>query len=170
MNYFELFGFPESVRIDKEKLRERYFALSRESHPDYHAQAAREGQQKALETTADINKGYRVLSDEDETIKYLLGLHGLLEEDDKSALPQDFLMEMLEVNEEMAEADLEDVSIKEELRKKLTDLKEEIYEPVQPIVENNKADLSEEELLRLKEYYLKKKYLKRLASQIGFKL
>ena len=170
MNYFELFGFPETIRINKEKLRERYFALSRESHPDYFVNEGQDGQQKALQATADINKGYRVLGDEDDTIKYLLGLRGLLEDEEKSVLPQDFLMEMLEVNEEMSEADMGEENVKIQLRKKLETLKEEIYGPVKQIVESDRADLSQEELLRLKEYYLKKKYLKRLAGQLGQKL
>lgn len=167
MNYFELFGLPETVSIDKQKLKQAYFALSRQHHPDH---AASGDEEQALELSAEVNKGYRILSNEDETIRYILENRGLLAEEDKASLPQEFLMEMLELNEELAETDLSQEEGKEKIKSKLEGIRHEIYEPVQAIIEDPSADLSEERLLRLKDYYLKKKYLKRLAAQSGQKL
>jgi molecular chaperone HscB len=170
MNYFQLFDIPESLHIDRKLLKERFFALSRKHHPDYFVNGNDEEQQKALEMTAELNKGFRVLNDQDETVRYLLTERGLLEEEEKSALPQEFLMEMLELNEEIADADLTKEDDKQALQKKLQAINNEIYEPVAPIMEHDKSGFSEEELLRLKEYYLKKKYLKRLSGNLGHPL
>ena len=167
MNYFELFGLPESIRVDQKILKERFFDLSRKNHPDYFVNEDADSQSRSLETTAELDKGFRVLSNQDDTIRYVLAIKGLLEDEEKSTLPQAFLMEMLEVNEEIADADLSDENEKQKLQQKLQSLNQEIYEPVAKIVENDQGHLQEEELLRLKEYYLKKKYLKRLAGQLG---
>jgi molecular chaperone HscB len=49
----------------------------------------------------------------------------------------------------------------------INDLEKEIYEPVKEIVENYQEDHhSEKELLQVKEYYYKKKYLDRIKKQL----
>jgi molecular chaperone HscB len=170
MNYFELFDLPVAIKVDKEQLKRQFFSLSRRYHPDHFAGGSETEQSEALERSAELNKAYKTLNNEDDTIRYLLELNGLLAEEDKTSLPQAFLMEMLEVNEELAEADLSDPEEKDKVWRKLESIREEIYEPVQDIMESDQKAISQEELLRLKEYYLKKKYLKRLAAQSGQKL
>jgi hypothetical protein len=53
-------------------------------------------------------KGLKILQDRDQTIKYVLQLKGLLEEEEKYQLPPDFLMEMMEMNEKLLEEDPDD--------------------------------------------------------------
>jgi molecular chaperone HscB len=170
MNYFELFDLPVAVKVDKDQLKRQFFSLSRRYHPDHFAGGSDEEQSEALDRSAELNKAYKTLNNEDETIRYLLQLNGLLAEEDKTQLPQAFLMEMLEVNEELADADLSDPDEKDKVVRKLESIRKEIYEPVQDIMESDQKAISQEELLRLKDYYLKKKYLKRLAAQSGQKL
>jgi molecular chaperone HscB len=170
MNYFELFDLPVAVKVDKEQLKRQFFSLSRRYHPDHFAGGSDEEQSEALNRSAELNKAYKTLTNKDETIRYLLQLNGLLAEEDKTQLPQAFLMEMLEVNEELADADLSDPEEKDKVARKLESIRKEIYEPVQDIMESDQKAISQEELLRLKDYYLKKKYLKRLAAQSGQKL
>ena len=82
-------------------------------------------------------------------------------------LPPDFLMEVLEINEQLMDA--EDAS---EMKAKLetgsiTNLQTEIYEPVKEIVEHyQEGATSEKELLQVKEYYYKKKYLDRITREL----
>jgi molecular chaperone HscB len=170
MNYFELFDLPVAVKVDKEQLKRQFFSLSRRYHPDHFAVGSDEEQSEALDRSAELNKAYKTLNNEDETIRYLLQLNGLLAEEDKTQLPQAFLMEMLEVNEELADANHSDPEEKDKVVRKLESIRKEIYEPVQDIMESDQKAISQEELLRLKDYYLKKKYLKRLAAQSGQKL
>jgi len=76
-------------------------------------------------------------------------------------------MEVLEINEQLMDA-AENEELKEELRKSLISLQEEIYEPVKEVVEHYKEDLSsEKELLQVKDYYYKKKYLDRIQRQLA---
>ena len=142
--------------------------MSRQSHPDYFINGSDEDQQKALDTTAQLNKALKIFSDRDETIKYVLQIKGLLTENEKYDLPPQFLMQMMELNEEMSEMLFDDtVDNKAMLLQKVQEMENEIYEPVQGIIENYKeGETSEQELLQVKDYYFKKKYIQRLKQQL----
>lgn len=169
MNYFELFDMPVSLLPDKTLVRKRYMELSRQHHPDYFVNKAQDDQQNALEMSALLNKAFKTFNSNDATIAYVLEMKGLLEEEEKFALPPSFLMQMMEVNEELAEAQMEgDPATITKLRQQLVELEKELYEPVQNIIENYQEGVtSEEELLQVKAYYFKKKYLARLSQQLG---
>jgi molecular chaperone HscB len=170
MNYFELFRIPVTLQPDKGLVRRRFLELSKENHPDYFVNNPRAEQDTALEVSALLNKAWATFGNTDETIKYVLTLKGLLEEEEKYQLSPDFLMEMMEMNEELAEAQ-EDPGKKTEIEQRLESIEKEIYEPVQNIIENYQEGVtSEKELLQVKDYYFRKKYLKRLHHQLSGKL
>jgi molecular chaperone HscB len=98
----------------------------------------------------------------------VLQLKGLLEEEEKYELPPDFLMEVLEINEELMDKSGPGGA---ELEYRIAELQSAIYEPVKSIIENYKDGLTaQEELLQVKEYYYKKKYLQRISDQLQPKL
>jgi molecular chaperone HscB len=170
MNYFELFEMPVEWRPDKNALRKKFLELSGKYHPDRFAGGSDEEQEKSLEMTSQLNKAYKTLSDPDELIRYVLEQKGLLVTDEKYNLPPGFLMEMMELNDELGEAG-DDENKKAELIVKLRTAQQEIYEPVHPVIENFRDGITgEAELLQLKDYYFKKKYLLRVAQQLGQKL
>ena len=170
MNYFELFGIPVQLQVDKEALRRRFFELSRQYHPDYFAQAGDDAQADVLERSAQLNKAYKTLGDDDERLRYVLQEKGLLQPEEKYTLDPDFLMEMMELNEALPEA-LGDENARAALLRQLQTWKNEIYAPVANTVEHYQEGItSEEELLQVKEYYYRKKYLQRMAGQLGQKL
>lgn len=166
MTYFELFEIPVQLSIDKATLPARYFELSRRYHPDYFVNEGPEVQAMALEKSALLNKAFRTFQNREETIKYVLQLKGLLEEEEKYALPADFLMEVMEVNEALMDAD--DETSKENLGNTIDNLEHAIYEPVEQIVESYKEGVTtREELLQVKEYYYKKKYIDRIRRELN---
>ena len=153
--------------MNKSALPHKYFELSRKYHPDFFANASPEVQAEALERSALLNKAFRTFQHPDETIKYVLQMKGLLEEEEKYELPPAFLMEVLEINEAMMDAD--DPSVKGTLTTTIDNLQQEIYEPVQQIVEFYKEGItSKEELLQVKEYYSMKKYIDRIRQQLSW--
>jgi molecular chaperone HscB len=159
MNYFELFEIPVQLKVDKTSLRARYLELSRKYHPDYFIKETEDVQLEALERSAMLNKAFKTFQDPDETIKYVLQMKGLLEEEEKYELPAEFLMEVLEINEKLMDDQQEGLSAI------VDNLEKEIYEPVKEIVEHYQEGVTtEKELLQVKEYYYKKKYLKRIRS------
>ena len=170
MNYFELFEIPVQLKVDKTGLPKKYFELSKKYHPDYFANDTTTKQAEVLEISAQLNKAFKTFQSEDETIKYVLQLKGLLEEEEKYELPKDFLMEVLEINEQLMEMG-EDPGTKQNIQSAIDNLQTEIYEPVKEIVEHYQEGITtEKELLQVKEYYYKKKYLNRISQQLKAKL
>jgi len=166
MNYFELFEIPVTLKVDKSLARKKYFELSKKFHPDYFVNNSDEMQQEALESSALLNRALKTFSNPDETLRYVLMEKGLLVEEEKYQLSPEYLMEMMEINEELAESAADEEGRKA-VRQKLHELEKEIYEPVQSIVENYKDGITtEEELLQVKDYYFRKKYLQRLYGQL----
>ena len=168
MNYFELFEIPVSLHPDTTQLKQKFYALSRKYHPDFYTQENESEQADALETSSMVNKAFKVFQNRDETMKYVLQLKGLLEEEEKYTLPPDFLMDMLDLNEQMTDAKMEgDIESMEKLKKMIADTEAEIYAPVKQIVEQyEEGKTTEADLLKAKEYYYKKKYLSRILATI----
>jgi len=168
MNYFELFEIPVQLTIDRKALHRKFIALSREVHPDYFGQAGEAEQERMLERSADLNRAYKTLQDPDATMKYVLEMKGVLAEEEKYDLPPAFLMDVMDINEQLAEAG--DGEVRTELAAIIDKLQTEIYEPVKEMVEDYKDGLvSQEGLLQIKDYHYKKKYLDRIRRQLGGK-
>lgn len=165
MNYFELFDHPIKLKVNKTEVRRKYLDLSKRNHPDYFINESGEEQKKALEVFSRLNHALKTLSNDDETIRYVLQLKGLMEDEEKYTLSPGFLMQMMEVNEEFA--DIEDSGDKKkQLLQQLKELEESIYEPVENILKNyDEGITTEKELLQVKDYYFKKKYINRLRHQ-----
>ncbi len=163
MNYFELYGLPVSLQPDPAKLRARFYELSRLYHPDFYGQSTEEEQAEALERSSQVNMAFKVFQNREATLKYVLQLKGLLEEEEKYQLSPDFLMEMMDLNEQAME--LSDQADKDRLTQTIQQLQTEIYEPVAKIVADYQEGVTTpEELLQVKEYYFRKKYLDRLLA------
>jgi molecular chaperone HscB len=164
MNYFELFELPVSLQVDKDSLSKKYFELQRKYHPDYFLNASEEDQADVLEKSSMINRGYKTFQNSDDTIKYVLQLKGLLEEEEKYELPPGFLMEMMELNEGLI--DTNDSSF-EEMETKISQLEKVLYDDVRNIIEYySDTNTTKEQLLLVKDYYFKKKYLRRILERM----
>ena len=157
MNYFELFDLPVSFKIDKSKLAQKYFELQKKYHPDFFANGTEHEQAEALEISSQLNKALKIFKNDDQTIKYVLQLKELLEEEEKYQLPPAFLMAMMDLNEELSEDSVQQIE----------KLETALYSEIQPIIENyNDATATIADLLKLKEYYYKKKYLQRILDRL----
>ncbi|MBI1781260.1 MAG: Fe-S protein assembly co-chaperone HscB [Sphingobacteriales bacterium] len=167
MNYFELFELPVSLKVDVSAIAKKYFELQKKYHPDYYSNASEEVQADVLEKAAHINKAFKTFKNPDETIKYVLMQKRLLEEEEKYQLPPGFLMEMMDLNEQLAEAAFDGDDNLAAVKMSMENAEKEIYSPVQSIIENYKeGETTETDLLKVKEYYYKKKYLNRLKEQV----
>ncbi len=164
MNYFELFEMPVSLQADKKYLQDKYIQLQKKYHPDFFSTESKEEQADMLEKSSLINSAYKTFQNDDETIKYVLQLKELLEEEEKYQLPPEFLVEMMELNESLTEID--DSSL-EETETKISQLEKHLYDEVQNIIEYYNEDrTTNEQLLQVKDYYFKKKYLKRILERL----
>lgn len=103
-NAFAVFGFEPTMEIDRDDLESRYLAESRASHPDFHTQSDPEAQATALRRSADVNDAYRILRDPWKRAEACIEARdpGALEA--TKTLDGMFLMEAMELAEEVAEA------------------------------------------------------------------
>jgi molecular chaperone HscB len=169
MNYFELFGIPVSLKVDPAWLRRRYYELSRQYHPDMHTLAGEADQADMLEKSALVNQAFKVLGNEHELLQYVLELKGLLADSDRYALPQLFLMEMMDINEKLMELEYDpDEEAIAALHLDVTAMEQELYSEVAGIMAGfNEGEVPAEGLEKLKEYYYKRKYLLRIKEKLS---
>ncbi|MCA8829303.1 iron-sulfur cluster co-chaperone HscB C-terminal domain-containing protein [Hymenobacter pini] len=169
-NYFEFYGLPESFRVDAAALKRQYYALSREYHPDFHATASPEKQQEILQLATLNTNAYRVLSDADQRMAYILNAHGLLEEG-KQELPSDFLMEVMELNEQLMELEFEpDPAVAARVETEVNTLSDTLEAGIEPVLvgyEDLPAEARPQALAQVRTYYLKKRYLLRIRESLA---
>lgn len=109
-NYFDFYGLPQSIDIDKTLLRQKFLEKSKQYHPDFFSEQPEE-LNKAIEITAFNNKAYKTLNQFYTCAQYLIDLNSN-DLNKELNLPQDFLMEMMDINEEI---DLLDNSNKDKI-------------------------------------------------------
>ena len=159
MNYFELFQLPHHPAVDKALINKKYRELQRQYHPDFFTQADENSMNEALEKSAAVNKAYNIFSSPEKTIAYFLETQGLIAENEKYNLPPEFLMEMMELNESIAEQQGTEAGMK------INAFEQELQNEIAPIlVKKTMPDTTEMEML--KAYYYKKKYLKRILDRL----
>lgn len=160
MNYYDLFELPVSPVVNKQLISKKYFALQKENHPDFFTNELEVDKENALEVSAAINKAFNIFSNKEKTIEYFLQLKGIIVADEKYNLPPDFLMEMMELNEEIDE--------NKDVQEKITAFETNLLNEIAPLLlPENTALLDEKALQKLKEYYYKKKYLKRILERLN---
>ena len=168
MNYFEFYKITPSFYIDEEHLKKMFYQYSKDFHPDFHALKSEEEQQKMLDLSTLNNKSFFVLKSFNTRLEYLLKLKGVLVEEEKYALSPDFLMEMMEMNEEIMDLSFDpDEAKTEQLKQKSKAIEEEIEEEIK-----NKAKAYDERgeegiLLEIKDLWYRKKYLLRIRDSLN---
>lgn len=166
INYFELFDLPISFHPPLADVKKRYYELSRTYHPD---RATADNQTDLLQQSALVNEAYKTLRDADATMAHILRLHRQITDEEQYSLPPAFLMEMMDLNENvsdmednpdnkgMAESALEALNAQLQTWQTETDAMTAQYEA------GNITDLI---LLQIKDMYFRKKYLLRIQQRI----
>ena len=170
--YFAFYDLPEVFLLDEATLKRKYYQLSRELHPDFHAQATPAAQAEALRLSTLNTDAYRTLANADTRMAYLLGLHGLLEEGSaQNQLPPDFLMEVMELNEQLMELEADpDPATQAAVSQEVTALADTLDAGIQPVLAGYPQlppDHRPAALAQVRTYYLKKRYLLRLQQQLA---
>ena len=164
-NYFAFYDLPFCLYVDQELLRKQFYTLSRKYHPDLHAQDSNEIQDEILQKSTLNNKAFASLSNKDNRIKYILEFKGLLTEG-QNKIPQDFLMEMMDFNEELMELQMDyNEEVKNQLQQKLSNLSNTLSGSIAHLDQEGIL-LDDTALEQLKNYYLKNQYLKNLFKKI----
>ena len=171
MDYFEFYDILLSFQPDQSLVKKKFYALSKKYHPDFFVTESEEKQQEILGLSTLNNKAFQTLSHIDKLLPYILTLKGVLTEGEKYVLPQDFLMEMMEVNEAIMELEMEEDE--DQAKKVLTevdDFDDVLNAELQQSVEKFNHSIAQDQeniLLQIKDIWYRKKYLLRIRESIN---
>lgn len=101
-NYFEIFGLPVEYRLDTDLLADRFLDLQREVHPDRFAASPDQEKRLAMQWATLLNTAKETLKSPLSRAIYMLGLQGV-ELEENPVLPPEFLMEQIELREQLEE-------------------------------------------------------------------
>lgn len=168
MNYFEFYNLPVSFKINNAELKKKYFEFSKLYHPDFFTNAKSTEIENALEKSTLNTNAFKVLSSLNSRMKYILELKEIIHADEKYKLPNDFLLEMMDLNEAIDELQFEqDAKKKEVVISEIKAFENQLQQSVQHLIDKENVDeFSPIDFEKIKEYYFKKKYLNRLEEQI----
>jgi molecular chaperone HscB len=113
---FELFQIPQQFAQDRAKLDARWKDLQREAHPDKFSAQGAAAQRIAMQWSVRINEAYQRLKDPVKRATYLCELHQApINAENNTAMPTAFLMQQMELREELEDAktadDLDQISL-----------------------------------------------------------
>ena len=170
MNYFEFYQLPLSCHPDQDLVKKNYYANSKKYHPDRFMQADAKTKIEALQQSALNNEAYTTLQDPMLTIAHLLRIKGLLLPDEKYQLPTSFLMEVMDLNEQLSDWENQgkDAELGQSLQQSVHEFIKQLQDAIAPTMQLIDSGKEEESLfLKLKEFYFKHKYLLRIKERMS---
>jgi molecular chaperone HscB len=170
MNYFEFYQLPLSCHPDQDLVKKNYYANSKKYHPDRFMQADAKTKIEALQQSALNNEAYTTLQDPMLTIAHLLRIKGLLLPDEKYQLPSSFLMEVMDLNEQLSDWENQgkDAELGQSLQESVHEFIKQLQDAIAPTMQLIDSGQEEESLfLKLKEFYFKHKYLLRIKERMS---
>lgn len=171
MNYFEWFSLPISFQPNQAQLKQQFYALSKTVHPDFYINESEEKQAEILHQSTLTNKAYQTLSNPEKCLPYVLELKGMLTEGESYTLPQDFLMEMMEVNEALMDLEFEpDTQRLAALSLEVAEIEQHLKQELTQLTQHFDRLLGENEedtLLKIKAAYFRQKYVLRIRDSLN---
>jgi molecular chaperone HscB len=171
VNYFELYDLPLSFQIDSALVKKKFYELSKRYHPDFYVNESDEKQAEILELSTLNNKAYQILSDPLKRIEYVLSLNNMLADGDKYVLPQDFLMDMMDVNEALMEMEFDHDELKlAELSGQIDAMEMALFDELKSSTDEFDAKAgadAESVLLIIKDIWYRQKYLLRIRESLN---
>ncbi len=112
-NYFSVLGLPISFDIDKTALTHNYHEIQKTVHPDKFANAGDLERRLSVQKAAWINDALETLKNPLRRSIYLLSLHGIELSDNDTSVDPAFLMEQMELRENLSEVAAKDDPLSE---------------------------------------------------------
>lgn len=105
-NYFEIFSQPVSTELDIDLLKEKNRELQQQVHPDRFANSSDAEKRQAMQITSLVNEAFETLKNSLTRLQYMLTLKGVdMNGETDTAMDGVFLMEQMELREEIANVD-----------------------------------------------------------------
>jgi molecular chaperone HscB len=168
-NYFEFYNLPLSFNLDETVLKRTFYANSKQFHPDFFTLESEEKQAEILELSTLNTEAYKTLSDFEKRMKYILDLKGVMGKEGENKLPQDFLMDMMDINEALMELEMDyDEAAHQKVLTDVQTIENQLFMEVKDTLENYQEGITPpSELEEVKNFYLKKRYLLRIRENLS---
>lgn len=168
INYFEFFDLPVAFDLDQGVLRKRFIINSKKYHPDFHTSASEEEQEEVLEKSTINNQAWKTLLDPLKRMAHVLLIKGVMPEEGQAKIPQEFLMEMMDINEALMELEFDpDPSKSKEVLASISTLEETLHKEGKAAMAAWDEDQEDGFLEVVRDYYLKLKYVGRIREKVG---
>lgn len=164
-DYFAVFGLERRLLVDEASLQKKFYELSRQYHPDRFASRTPAEQAYALDFTALLNDGYRVLRDTVSRTEYLLKLEGFdIGEQRSKDVPPELLEEVFELNMMLESApDRDELDL---ARTKFLAMKSEADEEIAALAAQYDAAPSRDTLAELRGVLNRRRYIQNLVRDV----
>ncbi|KIS41482.1 co-chaperone HscB [Kosakonia radicincitans] len=152
MDYFTLFGLPAQYPLDVQALATRFQDLQRQFHPDRFASRPQAEQLAAVQQSATINQAWQTLRNPLSRAEYLLSLHGFdLASEQHTVRDTAFLMEQLELREELDEIErAEDSARLETFQKRVKGMYDVRHQQMVEQLDNQAWDVAADTVRKLR--------------------
>ena len=165
-NYFDFFGLPHRLNLDSKDLESRFYALSKQWHPDRFARASADQRRMSEDATATLNDGYRTLKEPVSRAEYLLKGHGFdIGEQKSSNVPPELLEEVFELNTALEEVEESRPQL-EEMRRKFLVMREEIDQELFAQFAAYDESQDQDVLETIRGILNRRKYIRNLVNQV----
>jgi len=146
MNYFSFFQQDVDFFVDKSFIRKKYLELLKSFHAEQNE-----------EQLTYLHQAYKTLMDDEHRLEYYLKIKGIIDEEEKQQpkLSQNFLMEMMDINEAIQEGN------QNAKQQAINHLEKNFQEIIAFLHE----DMTPENQSLLAQRFYERKYLKRIVNQ-----
>jgi molecular chaperone HscB len=163
MDFFEFLDLPRSLALDAKDMEKRFYAMSRQLHPDLHSRKTPAERQQAEAATAILNDAYRTLRDPVARAEYLLKLEGFdIGEQGTKDVPPELLEEVFELNMALEEADGEQIEF---FRQRFEGMRKELDIEMHEAFAQWDSTRSRDALTAVRGLLNRRKYITNLISQ-----
>jgi molecular chaperone HscB len=171
IDYFDYYDIPKKFYIDEGALKSKFLIKSKQFHPDFFVNDNQK-YDEAMEQTSINNQAFKVLSKYDSRLEYILKSYGLLKES-KNEIPQDFLAEMMDINEVIMDLQFDYDQIKmDQVKADTHSISMDLADKVQNLTikfDELDGDSTNDRMTildQIKNIYLKQKYVLRLQESL----
>ncbi|WP_406825972.1 Fe-S protein assembly co-chaperone HscB [Pedobacter sp. KACC 23697] len=168
-NYFEFYDLPIQFNPDQNVVKAKFYALSKQFHPDFYANESEEKQQEVLDLSTLNNKAYQTLSNAKKRLKYVLELKGIVETDEGYQLSQNFLLEMMDINEALMDLEFEpDVEKLAQVKRDVEVIEKELANELSDLLKQFDSNPKESDALLpfIKDNFYRQKYIDRIRERL----
>ncbi|KAK0078341.1 hypothetical protein PV325_002663 [Microctonus aethiopoides] len=166
LDYFKILGIDKSFNVNNKEIHDKYRQLQNILHPDRFGNKSEKEREYSENLSALLNKAYTTLSNPLKRGIYLLELNNITISEGTTSLEPEFLMEIMERNEEVEEAtDNKDklLTLTAETNKILTELSKQISNAF----DHGDIERARMMIIRMKYYNTLNERLKKTKYNLG---